>query len=516
VTPDTTLDPSVPQPIQPPSTAGMTTKVVKGSLWTLAGSVVPLAVAFVTTPFTIRLLGPEGYGVLLLVGLIPTYLLFADFGMGIASTRFASEAFGEGDYAKERDVVWTATSIACVAASVVALPIFIFSTTIASVFNVPEHFLTQASIALKITSVAFVLGIAASVLNSPMLARLRMDLNTVTQAVPKMLLSGLTPLIIYYGGGIVGAVSWAFIVSCATLATVFYFSGRLLPSLFQPVIVRKHIVPLLKFGGAWVIGSVAAILLVNFEKLALSRMVSVKALAYYSVAFTFASMATIFAQAMIQSLVPAFSQLLPPEKKKEFNTLFQRGMRLNLILLVPGLTALLVVAKPFFTLWAGEDFGRESTTPFYILAFGLFFNILAYIPYTSILAHARTDIFAKLYWIELALYLVMVLALVSYFGIIGAAIAWSVRVALDTLAIVYFSNRVARTEFRYLYYVGRCLLGGIVLVPALVLAALDNYSLWLFLTLPVCLLVYGALIWLRFLDQDERNWLKQKVRILNA
>ena len=28
----------------PPSTAGMTTKVVKGSLWTLAGQVAPLAV----------------------------------------------------------------------------------------------------------------------------------------------------------------------------------------------------------------------------------------------------------------------------------------------------------------------------------------------------------------------------------------------------------------------------------------------------------------------------------------
>jgi hypothetical protein len=32
-----------------PSTAGMTTKVVKGSLWTLAGQVAPLAVSLVTT-----------------------------------------------------------------------------------------------------------------------------------------------------------------------------------------------------------------------------------------------------------------------------------------------------------------------------------------------------------------------------------------------------------------------------------------------------------------------------------
>ncbi len=47
----------------------MTTKVVKGSLWTLIGQVAPLAVSFVTMPFTIRLLGAEGYGVLILVAL---------------------------------------------------------------------------------------------------------------------------------------------------------------------------------------------------------------------------------------------------------------------------------------------------------------------------------------------------------------------------------------------------------------------------------------------------------------
>ena len=70
----------------------MTTKVVKGSMWTLAGSVAPLAVSFISTPFIIRYLGAESYGVLLLVGLIPAYFSFADFGMGVASTKFAAEA----------------------------------------------------------------------------------------------------------------------------------------------------------------------------------------------------------------------------------------------------------------------------------------------------------------------------------------------------------------------------------------------------------------------------------------
>ncbi|MDI1243729.1 MAG: hypothetical protein PSX80_17600, partial [bacterium] len=76
----------------------------------LVGSVAPLAVSFISTPFVIRFLGTESYGLLLLVGLIPTYLMFADFGMGVASTKFASEAFGRGDEKKEAEIVWAATA----------------------------------------------------------------------------------------------------------------------------------------------------------------------------------------------------------------------------------------------------------------------------------------------------------------------------------------------------------------------------------------------------------------------
>src|SRR6476659_4524658 len=99
----------------------MTTKVVKGSLWTLAGQVLPLGVSLVTTPFVIRMLGAEGYGVLILIGLIPTYLGFADFGMSTASTKYASEAYAERDSEKEARIVRTSAVIALASCSPIAL-----------------------------------------------------------------------------------------------------------------------------------------------------------------------------------------------------------------------------------------------------------------------------------------------------------------------------------------------------------------------------------------------------------
>ncbi len=486
----------------------MTTKVVKGSMWTLGGSVLPLAVSFISTPFIIRFLGAEGYGVLLLVNLIPMYFNFADFGMGVASTKFASEAYGNFDREQESRVVWTATTIAAVSVSLVVVPIILFSFPIVAALNVPEHLLAEASVALKVSAATFTVGVLTSVLNSPMLARLRMDLVTASGAFTKVLAAAVIPIILFFGGGIVAAVSWTFIVAILSLAMVFYFSGRLLPEVFKPAFDMKLLTSLVRFGASWFVAMVAAILLVNLEKILLTKMVSIEALAYYSVAFTVANMAAMFSQAMSQSMLPAFSQLMTPEKRREFDALFGRGIRFNIIWLLPALMVMILAAESFFRLWAGEEFGRQSTLPFYVLLTGLFFNILAYIPHAAITASGRTDIFAKLYWIELAIYGVLAWLLIGRFGIIGAAMAWSARIFLDAFVVIALSKRVTGTKFKFFSKFGVLLFAAGALVVPILLSAL-GIALELVITAAALALGgYAIIIWNLFVDAGERGWIK--------
>ena len=95
-----------------PSPQGMTVKVVKGSFWVLIGQLLPLIATFIASPFVIRSLGSESYGVLILVGLISGYFSFVDFGMGLTSTKFGSEAYAEGSADKEALIIRAATIIA--------------------------------------------------------------------------------------------------------------------------------------------------------------------------------------------------------------------------------------------------------------------------------------------------------------------------------------------------------------------------------------------------------------------
>jgi O-antigen/teichoic acid export membrane protein len=470
-----------------------------------------MGVALIATPFTIRLLGSEGYGVLILIGLIPTYFAFADFGMSIASTKFASEAYGEGDLVKEGEIVRTAALIALITSVICAGPIFLLSSWIVNQFNVPEAYRSSASIGLKITSFSFVLGILSSVVNTPMLTRLRMDLNTSTVAGPKILLAVATPAILYFGGGIIGAISWVLVIAVVTNAVVIFFSGRLLPQLFETQINRTYIGPLLKFGGAWFVAIVAGILIGNLEKFILTSLVSVRALAYYSIAFTFANIATLFSQAMLQSMLPAFSQMMSIDRRQELNSLFSRGIRLAAVGLLPFVVFLFVIGRPFLTIWAGEEFGNAGTLPFYILLCGFSLSIFSVLPYSVLLAAGRTDYFAKMYWIELPFYAVAAWFLVGRFEIVGAAMAYALRTIFDGIWAIVLCNHTIGLRYGVREYAVPFLCGMLIFTPLMIYALLDNLSPMLLILALASYGLYSLLAWSKLLDINERRWILSRL-----
>ena len=488
----------------------MTTKVVKGSLWTLAGQVLPLGVSLITSPIVIRLLGAEGYGVMLLVLLIPGFLAFADFGMGMASTKFASGAYAAGSPDKEARIVRTAALIALLTSIPAAAALFFLSGTVVGWLNVPEHLLGEASLSLKIAAITFPINLLCLIFNTPQLTRLRMDLNTLVNSGFRIIGAITIPIVIYLGGGLLGVFIVLFAASSLTLFGHLFFSGRLLKGLFQTSIEREAIRPLLRFGGGLVIAGAAALLLINLEKLVLTRITSVKTLAYYSVAATFASMITLFSSSMIQSLIPAFSQLQGEDRRDQLNALYSRGIRLNLIWVLPVLVFLAVIAKPFFTFWGGEDFGRESPMPFYIILGGLAFNVLAYFPYATIMASGRTGIFAKLYWFELVPYILLVIWFTMRYGASGTAAAWSIRIIADAVILFALAKKIGGVSFKTQTIRSFTGAFAIMLLPFAAILYFRELNPVVIIVTLISTAIYALIVWKVVLEREEIAWLSNK------
>jgi O-antigen/teichoic acid export membrane protein len=493
----------------------MTTKVVKGSLWTLMGQVAPMAVSLVAMRYTIGLLGPDGYGLLTLVALIPNYFLFADFGMGMAAVRFGAAAYAEGDAVQEGRIVRTAALVAFAAAVPIALAMFLLSGTIISFFDeVPEAMRGEASIALKIASVTLVVTLLCSIVNTPQLTRLRMDLNTFINAGTRIAGLVATPVVIYLGFGVIGAVTVLLVAGVLNLTGHVLVSTRLLPSLAGTSIDRYKMPLMLKFGASLVAGSIGALFLANLEKVLLPKMVSVRALGFYTAAFTFITMMTLFSNAMIQSLIPAFSRLQSEHDRGQLQGLYARGIRLTLLGLAPAIVFLVIAAQPFFRLYLGEEFGRESPPLFYLLLFGLVFNVPAYLPYAAIMARGRTDLFAKLFFIELVPYLLLVVFLTQNFGALGAAVAWSIKTSAEGVLWFVLARRFTGLTLSDVRLERFALAAMIMLVPLAASLYFSVLNAAVVILFTLSFMVYVFVLWKIVLGREETAWITARLSSL--
>jgi O-antigen/teichoic acid export membrane protein len=475
----------------------------------LSAQAVLMLASFIATPFVVRLLGSEAYGVLALINILIGYLSFSDIGMGSASTRFGANAYAQKDSNAEVAVIWTSLVIAFLPAVLIAFGLALFSEPlIIHVLRLPAHLLGQAELALRLAALGFVARTVSNVLNTPQLVRLRMDLYSMIFAGAGVAQIFLAPVALLLWGTLSGMVGVITGVSLVTVLVQLIVSRRLLPGLLRPRINPDFAKPLIRFGGALVISSLANLILVNMEKLLVARFVSVTALAHYTIAYTVAYLLASVPGAMIQSLFPAFAQLQAESEREPLGRLYTRALRGNLLWLGPAALLLCVAAKPFFMLWAGPEYGRESPLPFYILVGGLLFNVMAYVPQSLLMGFGRSDLIARLHLAELLPYIVCAVWLTHEFGIAGAALAWSLRVAVDTFLSFRAARHIARFSFllfpanRLSYALAVAslslpvfLIAGGVAAPALLIGS----------TL-TSLVIYAALVWMRVLTEEERTW----------
>ncbi len=362
-----------------------------------------------------------------------------------------------------------------------------------------------------IASFSLVINAMNSILNAPQLARLRMDINSLVNAVPKVLMMALTPVVLYLGGGLLAAVLVGFVGGLIILCGHIFFSRRLLPQFFGLSINRSLFGPLFRFGSGWLVASAAIMLLGNMEKFFLTKLTSPQTLAHYSIAATLAMMTTMLPLAMTQSLVPAFAQLSSAEKREELQALFSRAVRLNALWLFPAMMIGIVFAKPFLARWVGDEFANASAVPFYILLLGVFVNVVAYIPWAMLISSGKTRLLGRIYFMELFLYAAVAYFLISRFGIIGAAVAWSLRVALDGTLLFLMSRHFFGTRIGLIERLGGLILSAAVLaIPLIFRFFFYGFSAIVVASAIIACGVYAFIGWKMLIGSEERNWLSRR------
>jgi Na+-driven multidrug efflux pump len=104
-----------------------------------------------------------------------------------------------------------------------------------------------------------------------------------------------------------------------------------------------------------------------------------------------------------------------------------------------------LLAYPALAIWINPEFASQSLAIVCILALGIWINSMALVPFTFLHANGATKTTAIFHMIELALYILVLYYFVHIWGLVGAALAWVLRISLDLVLLQWAVKKAMRT-----------------------------------------------------------------------
>jgi O-antigen/teichoic acid export membrane protein len=130
-------------------------------------------------------------------------------------------------------------------------------------------------------------------------------------------------------------------------------------------------------------------------------------------------------------LFPAFTEAIFAQNLQA-RRIYIMSVAAMATILAPPVVLIVVFAEPAIALWLSPEFAKQSFRVAQILAVGVLIHGLGQPAFTLIQAAGKPDWTAKLHMAEIPLYVAYLLPLIYTYGIVGAALAWSLRVAINT------------------------------------------------------------------------------------
>lgn len=473
------------------------------ALWNLAGSCLPIVFILGAMPFIIDGLGTGRFGVLLLVWALIGYFGLVDLGIGPALAQMTARHLGTGKTDEVPSLVWSGV---LATAGLGALGGLLLASTagplIRDLLAVPEEFQVEAIAALRLVALALPViaagnglgGVLGAYQRFAVVNRLRIPLSAVN-SLGQALVATLWPDL---------AVAAAVLVATRLLnaAALAWFCYRIVP-------LRGGVSPwnfagigaLLRFGGWITISNVIGPLMVYLDRFVIGAMMSMSAVAYYATPQEAVIRLLVVPGAIMGVLFPAFATVLQQDRGRVAR-MFNRGLAASLLLVFPPTLLLVGFAEPLLGAWLGPDFAARSAPVLQILAVAVLLNSLTLVPYVFIQGSGRPDMTAKLHIAEILPYLLLLTWWTQMWGIVGAALVWALRVAVDGLVLAILARRLLpelAEDPRPMAAIG--LFCGVLLF----LLSLDLPMALQLATAAVGLAGVPLVIWRRLLTQEERQ-----------
>lgn len=414
-----------------------------------------IGLAFV--PLYIKYLGIEAYGLIGIFALLQAWLTLLDMGMTPTLNREMAR-FTAGAHTPQsiRDLLRSLEIICFGIALLIGLLIWAASGWLASDWlradKLPLEVVEQAiAIMGGVAALRFVEGIYRGAIlglqRQVFFNVMNASLSTVRAAGAVAVLAWISPTIEAY-------FVWQGVVSIISVAVLAVAAHGSLPATPKPArFSRQAIFEIRHFAGGMMATTFLAILLTQVDKILLSKLISLEAFGYYTLAGTVATAIGLLIAPITQAFYPRFTELVAKGDAQELVKIYHRSAQLVTVLAAPAALMLIFFGENLLALWTGNAILAHDVAPLLaLLATGTLLNGLMHIPYMLQLAHGWSSFAVRVNLVAVAILIPAILWVTPRYGAIGAAWVWVLLNAGYVLIGIHFMYRRLLPREKWVWY----------------------------------------------------------------
>lgn len=474
------------------------------------------------TPYMLRCLGQNEYGLYSIVASVIAYLTLLDFGFGSAIVRYTAKVRATGTKEDE----WRLYGMFLIGYTIIGLIVTIAG--VALYFNVDELFdrtmtgdeLSQARVMMALMVANLAITFPFSVFGSIITAYERFVFQRTLTIVCILLSTSVLVAVLALGYKAIALVIVQTIFSVVTLLINFLYCRHNL----QIKILLNHLnIKLLReimiFSWWNFLGAITDRVYWSTGQFVLGALSGTVAVAIYSVSVSLMYMYMSMSTSLNSVLLPRITVMATKnESNREISDIFIRTGRLQFCVMSLILSGFTIFGHTFITLWAGADYSLSyGITLIFFVA--LLCPLIQNVGITILLARGQMKFKSLCYLAIAVISLGAQIILSRHFGAIGCA--WAVAGALFigqwVIMNIYYRNRQHLDIGQFWKQIGKmAVMPSIITALCLFLIRYVSIDSWLKLSCAIAVFVglYLPLIWKFSMGPYERSQLASPLRCL--
>jgi O-antigen/teichoic acid export membrane protein len=428
----------------------------KNILANYVGQGAAAVIGFVVVPLYLKYLGPQGYGLVAFFMSLQTVMMLFDMGMSTSASREIARALElTHDPNARRHMLRTLEVF------YYALAAVMFGLAAVSARWLAHNWVKSDSLDVATILKCVYMASACIAFRFPVSLyqgffrgiEKQVDLNVIfTNLVVIKGVGGVLTLA-FISPTVIAFYWWQLIFGAGEVLAMAWYSWRNVGGVFKsPAYFRWNLLKdvwrfAIKMGGI----SIFAVIMKQLDKLAVSRMLPIQFVGYYSTA-SMAANALIKVYAPVQSAVfPRFTRMI--SRGEDIASLFHANCQFIAFVAAPLSAALIVLPVEILRLWTGSPaLAQAAGTALALQAIWTLAAALQSIPNMVQLAQGMTWLPLRVNVITTVLLIPALIFAIAKFGIVGAAACWCVQGVLTFLIVPNIMFRHALKAERARYY----------------------------------------------------------------